>query len=329
MTDAEYVRELKRLAGERRIERVIVDPSAASFLQALRREGFRVIRANNDVSDGIRVTADLLKRRQIVICDTCRDCLREMETYCWDTGDSGMRPEGAGPRHGRYALLRHGCRGGDRRRLCGHLGGAAAVRDIGRSRQEVCELKWFRRRSGPAAVPVQLRDAGRHPFGMLEGYTPLRSGEIRLYRAVREAVPVVDAAIYKLIRMAGGITAVCGDRTAERELREFLRTVPVGRGQYGLSAFLDGYLDSLLTCGQAVGEIVPARGNRDIAAILCGRVEDIEIREGDNPLDFTICGPDTQDIWGRCPIRSCCCSRRSIRRRRTPTVCRCLRGCRF
>ena len=92
MTDAEYVRELKRLAGERRIERVIVDPSAASFIQALRREGFRVIRANNDVSDGIRVTADLLKRRQIVICDTCRDCLREMETYCWDTGGQRDAP---------------------------------------------------------------------------------------------------------------------------------------------------------------------------------------------------------------------------------------------
>ena len=89
---AEYVRELKRLAGERRIERVIVDPSAASFIQALRREGFRVIRANNDVSDGIRVTADLLKRRQIVICDTCRDCLREMETYCWDTGGQRDAP---------------------------------------------------------------------------------------------------------------------------------------------------------------------------------------------------------------------------------------------
>ena len=36
----------------------------------------------------------------------------------------------------------------------------------------------------------------------------MRSGEIRLYRAVREAVPVVDAAIYKLIRMVGGVTAV-------------------------------------------------------------------------------------------------------------------------
>ena len=83
-TDAEYARELQRLAGEREISRVIVDPSAASFIEVLRRAGFAVVRANNDVSDGIRVTADLLKRGRIVLCDTCTDCLREMELYCWD-----------------------------------------------------------------------------------------------------------------------------------------------------------------------------------------------------------------------------------------------------
>ena len=152
-------------------------------------------------------------------------------------------------------------------------------------------MKWFQKRTAPPAT-AQLRDATHHPFGALRDYVPLRSGEIRLYRAVREAVPVVDAAIYKLIRMTGGVTASCADKAAERALRAFLRTVLAGRGQYGLSAFLDGYLDSLLTCGRAIGEIVPAAGNRDVAAVLWGRVEDIEIREGDNPLAFTICGPD-------------------------------------
>lgn len=83
-TDAEYVAELERLAGDRAVRRVIVDPSAASFIEALRRRGFAVVRADNHVADGIRVTADLLKRRRIVICRACRDCLREMELYCWD-----------------------------------------------------------------------------------------------------------------------------------------------------------------------------------------------------------------------------------------------------
>lgn len=146
----------------------------------------------------------------------------------------------------------------------------------------------------PAARPVrtQIRDGTRHPFGLLDGYVPLRTAETRLYRAVREAVPVVDAAIYKLIRLTGGLSVRCGDPAAERELAEFLRTVPAGRGQYGLNAFLGCYLDSLLTCGRAVGEIVPAAGGGDIAALLCGRAEDVEIREGDNPLDFTLCGSD-------------------------------------
>ena len=94
-TDAEYAEDLAALAGGREIQRVIVDPSAASFIEVLRRKGFRVVRADNDVADGIRVTADLLKRRRIVICRECRDCLREMELYCWDerTGRDAPRKE--------------------------------------------------------------------------------------------------------------------------------------------------------------------------------------------------------------------------------------------
>ena len=83
-TDAEYVEDLKTLAGERTIERIIVDPSAASFIEALQRQGFRVKKANNDVADGIRVTADLLRQKKLVLCRGCEDCLREMELYCWD-----------------------------------------------------------------------------------------------------------------------------------------------------------------------------------------------------------------------------------------------------
>ncbi len=159
-----------------------------------------------------------------------------------------------------------------------------------REREET-EMKWFKQQE-TAAAPVQLRCGEVHPFGMLGDYVPLRNGEVELYRAVREAVPVVDAAVGKLIRMAGGVTAVCDDKTAERELTEFLRTVPAGRGQFGVNAFLDCYLDSMLVCGRAVGEIVPTAGGRDIAALLCGRVERIDIREGKHPLEFTICGPD-------------------------------------
>jgi PBSX family phage terminase large subunit len=83
-TDAEYADDLQKLAGERRIRKILVDPSAASFMEALRRRGFQVERADNSVADGIRVTADLLRAGRIRIGRDCKDCLREMALYCWD-----------------------------------------------------------------------------------------------------------------------------------------------------------------------------------------------------------------------------------------------------
>lgn len=89
MTDAEYAAALRRLASGRRIEAVIVDPSAASFLETLRRDGWNVRKADNDVLSGIRRTADALKSGKIVICDRCTDCLRETELYVWDRKAGG------------------------------------------------------------------------------------------------------------------------------------------------------------------------------------------------------------------------------------------------
>lgn len=84
MTDAEYADALKTLAGERKIASVIVDPSAASFMEVLRRRGWQVRKADNDVLRGIRLTSDCLKSGKIVLCEGCTDCLREMEEYTWD-----------------------------------------------------------------------------------------------------------------------------------------------------------------------------------------------------------------------------------------------------
>lgn len=150
-----------------------------------------------------------------------------------------------------------------------------------------------RKKSAPGAAAAQLRDAGRHPFVQMDGYAPLRRGEIALYRAIREAVPVVDAAICKLIRLCGGVRAVCRDQRAQEGLDRFLRTVPTGRGQRGVQSFLDQYLDSMIVCGRAVGEIVPAPDGRDVAAVLCGDVSRVEIKEGDSPLDFALCVRDS------------------------------------
>ena len=83
-TDQEYAGRLRELAGERTIEAVVADPSAASFLEVLRREGWAVRKAKNDVLSGIRLTADALKNGTIVICSPCTDAIREFGSYCWD-----------------------------------------------------------------------------------------------------------------------------------------------------------------------------------------------------------------------------------------------------
>ena len=83
-TDQEYAQRLRELAGGREIEAVVADPSAASFLEVLRREGWNVRKANNDVLSGIRLTADALKAGRIVICSPCQDAIREFGSYCWD-----------------------------------------------------------------------------------------------------------------------------------------------------------------------------------------------------------------------------------------------------
>ncbi len=84
MTDEEYAAQLQKLAGDRKITAVIVDPSAASFIEVLKRRGWRVQKADNDVLSGIRLTSDCLKEGKMVICEGCADCLREMDAYVWD-----------------------------------------------------------------------------------------------------------------------------------------------------------------------------------------------------------------------------------------------------
>ena len=95
MTDGEYAVALEELAGGRKISGVIVDPSAASFMEVLRRKGWQVRKAKNDVISGIRLTSDCLKNGKIVICADCGDCLREMELYVWDRsgGEDRVRKE--------------------------------------------------------------------------------------------------------------------------------------------------------------------------------------------------------------------------------------------
>lgn len=93
LTDEDYCDELEKLAGNKLIERVIVDPSAASFKAALKRRGkYQVRDAENFVLDGIRTTSSLLQSGRLLFSDKCRNSIREFGEYCWDMESAEDKP---------------------------------------------------------------------------------------------------------------------------------------------------------------------------------------------------------------------------------------------
>lgn len=87
-TDEEYCDEIERLTDGYQIKSVIVDPSAASFITALRKRKYHVRKANNDVLDGIRATATMLQAGDISIHRSCTNAIREFGVYAWDDKSS-------------------------------------------------------------------------------------------------------------------------------------------------------------------------------------------------------------------------------------------------
>lgn len=90
-TNAEYGDDFMAFMGELPAT-VLVDPSAASFITELRSRGVYVREADNDVIDGIRKVSVLLKRREILIHESCMRLMDEMGTYLWDD-KAAMRGE--------------------------------------------------------------------------------------------------------------------------------------------------------------------------------------------------------------------------------------------
>ena len=162
-------------------------------------------------------------------------------------------------------------------------------------------MKRKRKEKNGVAAICQLRDGNAHPFGALRGYVPLCRGEERVYQELREAIPVLDAAVGKLVRLSGGFQAKCRNDAAQVRMEEFLRTVPCGRGQYGINNFLAGFLDSLLTYGRAVGEMVVAGGK--LRAVCWGDVNTLEIQVGANPLEMELWGPDERGMMRPLPYQ--------------------------
>lgn len=83
-TDKQYADDLVTFAEGYRVKRVIVDPSAASFIAELRLRGFNIKKAKNDVLDGIRTVGTLLNENKIKFHEECTNTIKEFSAYIWD-----------------------------------------------------------------------------------------------------------------------------------------------------------------------------------------------------------------------------------------------------
>lgn len=83
-TNTEYMRDLKIFLGDYPLKAVYVDPSAAAFKLEMKRGGYHVVDANNEVLDGIQTVAMLMHEGTLTIMQECRNLIREIEGYVWD-----------------------------------------------------------------------------------------------------------------------------------------------------------------------------------------------------------------------------------------------------
>lgn len=83
-TDSEYADDLAEWLEGTEIRALIVDPSAASFIAELRKRGYRVIPARNDVLDGIRLVGTKLNQDLIAFAQSCENTIKEFGSYTWD-----------------------------------------------------------------------------------------------------------------------------------------------------------------------------------------------------------------------------------------------------
>ncbi len=144
-------------------------------------------------------------------------------------------------------------------------------------------MKLFKKKSIPAVSPeiTAVQRSSAIPMRFPDVIDPF---EKELYDRLRNAVPVIDSALMKIIRLTGGFKVICSEEKLQSELDFFLENVPVGIDGKSISTFADNFLDSILTYGSAIGEIVPDTSGKCIAGLWNGDVSKIRISTGETPF---------------------------------------------
>ncbi len=107
--------------------------------------------------------------------------------------------------------------------------------------------------------------------------------EKELYDRLRYTVPVIDAAISKIVRLTGGYKIQCRDESMQEIMDCFSGEIPVGLTGYSIQSFTDSFLESLLTYGNAVGEMLVDSETMQLTALYNGDPSKIAVLPGNSP----------------------------------------------
>ncbi|MGJ0848441.1 phage portal protein family protein [Tissierella praeacuta] len=145
-----------------------------------------------------------------------------------------------------------------------------------------------RREDTGGTCTVQTRDSFSHPFSELDKYIPLKA-EYNLYKTMREAVPILDTAINRIVRLVGAFDIECESDKQEEQIKEFINNIKVNSNQIGMHSFVESYLDQLIECGNTAGEIILNNAKNDIYALKNIDIRTIKLKQTDNPLMHLVC----------------------------------------
>ena len=159
-------------------------------------------------------------------------------------------------------------------------------------------MKFFKNRAKSSFAAVQTVPSmkNQHPYQELYSYGSLHTNELKLYSVLREAVPIIDAAISKTVRLVGGFNIECENKDEEYEINKFLDNIQVNACERGIESFIATFLDQLLTYGTAIGEMVPNIEGDNILALYNASLHHVELKTGRNPLDLQICKKEGNKI---------------------------------
>ncbi len=113
--------------------------------------------------------------------------------------------------------------------------------------------------------------------------------EDSLYKSLRESVPVIDAALCKIVRLLGSFEVRVEDKRFQQELTRFCKEVRVSGGSAGIESFVSAYLLDLLTYGRAVGEMLVSSFAKGVEGLYNASVSDVSIKLSADPTKLLVC----------------------------------------